>query len=51
MYELHIKHVVEIITGNTKDPGVQFFKRPPLSPRAGGGPKDPQLSKSLNALK
>ena len=27
MYELHIKHVVEAVTGNTKDPGVKLFRR------------------------
>ena len=27
IYELHIKHVVETVTGNTKDPGVKLFRR------------------------
>ena len=27
IYELHIKHVVEAITGNTKDPGVKLYRR------------------------
>ena len=27
VYELHIKHVVEVVTGNTKDPGVSLFRR------------------------
>ena len=27
IYELHIKHVVEAVTGNTKDPGVKLFRR------------------------
>ena len=27
IYELHIKHVVEAVTGNTQDPGVKLFRR------------------------
>ena len=27
IYELHIKHVVEAVSGNTKDPGVKLFRR------------------------
>ena len=27
IYELHIKHVVEAVTGTTKDPGVKLFRR------------------------
>ena len=27
IYELHIKHVVGIVTGNTTDPGVKLFRR------------------------
>ena len=27
IYELHIKHVVEAVTGNTKDPGVRLYRR------------------------
>ena len=26
-HELHIKHVAEAVTGNTKDPGVKLFRR------------------------
>ena len=27
IYELHIKHVVEAVTGTTKDPGVKLYRR------------------------
>ena len=27
MYELHMKHVTDAVTGNTKDPGVSLFRR------------------------
>ena len=27
IYELHIKHVCDLVTGNTKDPGVKLFRR------------------------
>ena len=27
IYELHMKHVCETVTGSTKDPGIKLFRR------------------------